>query len=238
MLAASFRMVKLLLIEDDAMIRAALARSLRARSHTVVEAASGLEGLRSITDDPPEIVILDLGLPDIDGRDLLRLVRAVSSVPVIVATARDAEAEMVQLLDLGADDYVTKPFSAEQIDARARAVLRRVQDNDAPGAPREMVVVGKLRIDPRTRHAELDGAPLTLSRKEFDTLLFLAEREGTVVSKRELMTAVWQQPYIGADNTIDTHISWLRGKLGETATCPRYLHTVRGVGVKLVAPPD
>jgi DNA-binding response OmpR family regulator len=157
----------------------------------------------------------------------------VSRVPVIVGTARDDEHEIVRLLDAGADEYIVKPFSAEQVDARVRALLRRLA-SDAPTS----VEVADLTIDPAARIATLAGEPLELSRKEFDLLLYLARHRGTVVTKQELLAAVWAQPYGGTEKTVDTHLSWLRGKLGETASAPRYLHTVRGVGVKLLAPTD
>lgn len=140
---------------------------------------------------------------------------------------------MVRLLNQGADDYVIKPFSATQLEARIRAVLRRAAGEDT-GA--EAVVAGGLRVDPRSREAALDGKPLELTAREFDLLAYLAARAGEVVSKRELMTEVWHLPYGGADKTVDVHLAWLRRKLGETAADARYLHTVRGVGVKLTAP--
>jgi DNA-binding response OmpR family regulator len=136
------------------------------------------------------------------------------------------------MLDRGADDYVTKPFSADQLDARIRAVLRRAHAAPEP----ERIELAGLVIDRSTRVAELEGEALELSRREFDLLWYLARRAGTVVTKRELVGEVWRQPYGGADRTVDVHLSWLRRKLGETAAEPKYLHTVRGVGVKLVAP--
>jgi DNA-binding response OmpR family regulator len=153
-------------------------------------------------------------------------------VPVIVATARDDEEEIVRALDAGADDYVIKPFGAAQLDARIRAVLRRAEQEE----PDPLITVGELRVEPRGREAVLDGIPLDLSPKEFDLLHYLALRPGEVVTKRDLLTEVWRTPYGGADKTVDVHLSWLRRKLGETAQHPRYLHTVRGVGVKLVDP--
>ena len=162
------------------------------------------------------------------------MLRGVSRVPVVVATARDDEAEIVAVLDAGADDYVVKPFSAAQLDARIRAVLRRGGGGDDPHDAE--VVVGGLRIDPRSRQASVDGRPLELTPREFDLLHYLAARPGRVVSKRELLTEVWQLPYGGADKTVDVHLSWLRRKLGETAQQARYLHSVRGVGVRIAAP--
>jgi DNA-binding response OmpR family regulator len=178
-------------------------------------------------------VLLDLGLPDLDGSDVLAMVRATSDIPVVIATARDDEREIVRLLDAGADDYLVKPFSAAQALARVRAVLRRV--TTASPASRT-VVVGDLEVDPVGRVARLAGTALVLNRKEFDLLLALASRAGEVVSKRDLLAEVWQMPWGGADRTVDVHLSWLRRKLGETAAKPRYLHSVRGVGVKLVVP--
>ena len=220
------------IIEDDARIRAGLVRALGERGHVVTASATAMDGLRLVVDGAPDAVVLDLGLPDVDGAELLKMIRAVSRVPVIVATARDDEAEIVRLLDEGADDYVVKPFSGEQLDARIRAVLRRASAPEPGGA----VEVGGLRVDRRARVATLDGAPLDLTRKEFDLLAYLALRAGEVVTKAELLAEVWRQPYGGADKTVDVHLSWLRRKLGETAAEPRYLRAVRGVGVKLVAP--
>ncbi|MEU4572901.1 response regulator transcription factor [Nonomuraea sp. ATR24] len=225
-------MADILLIEDDVTIRTALSRGLRDLGHAVSSSPTALDGLRLAVQDRPDLIVLDLGLPDLDGAELLRMLRAVSRVPVIVATARDGDAEMVPVLDAGADDYVVKPYSAAQLDARIRAVLRRAAD----ATPEEPLRVGGLRVDPRAREARLDGATLDLTPREFDVLHYLAARAGEVVTKRELLTEVWQLPYGGADKTVDVHLSWLRRKLGETASEPRYLHTVRGVGVKLVGP--
>jgi DNA-binding response OmpR family regulator len=219
-------------VEDDALILAAITSGLTARGHDVLGASTGLGALSEIVGRRPDVVVLDLGLPDIDGFELLVMLRAASAVPVIVATARDDEAEIVRTLDAGADDYVVKPYSAEQLDARIRAVLRRVRGDEADGP----LQIGGLRLDARRRAASLDGAPLELSRKEFDLLWHLANRLGEVVTKRELLAAVWRQPHGGPDKTVDVHVSWLRTKLGESARAPRYLHSVRGVGIKLVDP--
>ncbi|MER5321395.1 response regulator transcription factor [Streptosporangium roseum] len=226
-------MAQLLLVEDDAQVRSALTRALTERGHAVASASAGMPGLTRAVADRPDLVVLDLGLPDLDGCEVLRMLRAVSAVPVIVATARDDEPEIVRALDAGADDYVVKPFSATHLDARIRAVLRRGRDADDGTAP---VVVGGLRIEPAAREATLDGTPLGLTPKEFDLLHYLAVRPGQVVSKRELLTEVWRMAYGGADKTVDVHLSWLRRKLGESAQRPHYLQTVHGVGVKLVDP--
>jgi two-component system KDP operon response regulator KdpE len=223
----------LVLIEDDPAIRTALERALTRRGHAVYAAPTAMAGLELVTSRSPDVVVLDLGLPDVDGTQVLGMIRGISAVPVIVATARDDENEMVRVLDLGADDYVVKPFSAEQLEARLRAVLRRGRTADDPDPA---LTVGGLSIDRSTRVVTLDGRPLDLTRMEFDLLAYLAGRAGRVVSKRQLMAEVWQQPYGGADKTVDVHLSWLRRKLGETAAEPRFLQTVRGVGVKLVDP--
>ena len=226
-------MAKVLIVEDDDRVRVPLAHSLEDRGHAVLQAARGLPALQAVVDDPPDVVLLDLGLPDIDGADLLKMLRAVSGVPLIVGTARDEEAEIVRLLDAGADEYIVKPFSAEQLDARIRALLRR---SVAPAPAR--VEVGELVVDAAARTAELAGEPLTLSRKEFDLLLYLARHCGCVVTKQELLAEIWNQPFGGVEKTVDTHLSWLRAELGERAGAPRYLHTVRGVGIKLLPPGD
>jgi DNA-binding response OmpR family regulator len=223
-----------LVVEDDPAIRRAVIRSLGDLGHAVASAPDAMSGLRAAVDEQPDIVVLDLGLPDLDGTQLLRMLRAVSAVPVIVATARDDDTSVVRALDAGADDYVTKPFSAATLDARIRAVLRR---SASPGGGDPTLRVGGLVVDPRARTVTLDGEPVELSPREFDLLTYLAAREGQVVSKRELLTEVWRQPYGGADKTVDVHLSWLRRKLGETAQQPRYLQSIRGVGVKLVEPP-
>jgi len=222
-----------LIVEDDATIRTALVRALTARQHSTMTAPTAMEGLQSLVEHRPDVVLLDLGLPDLDGASLLAMIRAVSDVPVIVVSARDEGAEIVALLNAGADDYLVKPFAADQLDARIRAVLRRAESAKVSGP----VTVGGIVVDARARTALLDGVPLDLSPKEFDLLYYLAERSGEVVGKRELLAKVWNQPYGGADKTVDVHLSWLRRKLGESAEAPRYLHRVRGVGVKLAPPP-
>ncbi|MFS8204259.1 response regulator transcription factor [Streptomyces sp. CWNU-52B] len=228
-------MVHLLIVEDDPTIRTPLIRALSERGHAVAAAHTAMGGLQTALDERPDLVVLDLGLPDLDGIELLRMLRAVSPVPVIIATARDDEAEIVRGLDAGADDYVVKPFTAAQLEARIRAVLRRGAGSREPAAA---VVVGDLRIDPGTREASLAGTALDLTPREFDLLHHLAGRAGQVVTKRELLTEVWRVPYGSTDKTVDVHLSWLRRKLGESAQEPRYLHTVRGVGVRLSAPAD
>jgi DNA-binding response OmpR family regulator len=225
-----------LLVEDDAAIRTAVTRALAGAGHQVTAVGTALDALRDIPASRPDVVLLDLGLPDMDGGDALVMVRAVSDVPIIVVTARQGERDVIRLLNAGADDYLTKPFSADHLLARIGAVLRRSAGGDTNGAAAR-VTVGPLHLQRDTREASLDGAPLRLTRKEFDLLSFLADRVGRVVTREELYVGVWRQPFIRADQTLDAHISLLRRKLGETAARPRLLRTVRGVGV-MMAPPS
>jgi len=223
---------RIVLIEDDVEIRRLAANALSEQGHDVESADRALDGLELAVKGSPDLVILDLGLPDIDGTELLRMIRSVSQVPVVVITARGADETVVSTLDSGADDYLVKPFSMNQLEARVRAVLRRRQDTTEANR----MTVGALAIDVRARTATLAGDSLDLSPKEFDLLKVLVERVGEVWTKRELLAEVWREPYGGSDHTIDVHLSWLRKKLGETAQSPRYIQTVHGVGVKLVDP--
>ena len=226
-------MAQIVLIEDDVDIRRSRGGCPGCPGARCRERSRGSsEGLRLTVKGKPDLVVMDLGLPDLDGTELLRMIRAVSEVPIIVITARGADDVVVRTLDSGADDYLVKPFSVAQLEARVRALLRRGPATDS-GDP---LRVGELAIDPAAREVTLAGEGLDLSPKEFDLLRALAERAGEVVSKRALMAEVWREPYGGAERTVDVHLSWLRSKLGETAQEPRYLRTVHGVGVKLVDP--
>jgi len=225
-------MPSILIIEDDAAIRQGLSRFLADAGHSVESLSSGMDGVQRVAEGTFDAVVLDLGLPDVDGAQVLKMIRALSAVPIIVATARDEETEIVRILGDGADDYVIKPFSGAQILARIEAIIRRV----ASGSTQGPLTVGELSIDVERRTATLAGRDVDLTRKEFDFLAYLAQKAGVVVSKRELLAEVWRQPYGGADKTVDVHLSVLRRKLGESAAEPKYLRTVHGVGVKLVAP--
>jgi two-component system KDP operon response regulator KdpE len=223
-------MPHILVVEDDPQVRLALLRALSERDYATSSAATGMAWLEAAVQERPDLVVVDLGLPDIHGHEVLRMLRAVSSVPVIVSTAREDEHEIVRALDAGADDYLVKPFGASQLDARIRAVLRRT----AGDAPRDATItVGGLQVSPDARMAWVDGNVIDLTPREFELLCYLAQRAGIVVTKRELLAEVWRQPHGAADKTVDVHLSWLRRKLGETGQAPRYLHTVRGVGVRL-----
>jgi DNA-binding response OmpR family regulator len=228
------RMATVLLVEDDHVVRDALMRSLTDLGHTVQATGTALDALRRVAAEAPDLIVLDLGLPDLDGADALRMLRGVTDTPIIIATARDNEAEIVRLLRAGADDYMIKPFSSAHLDARVATVLRRT--GRATRSEPAVIDIGGLKVDPGERQAYLDGTALALTRKEFDLLAYLAARPGRVVSRRELLEEVWRQPSIGEDQTIDVHLYWLRRKLGESAAEPRFLHTVRGVGIRFAAP--
>lgn len=204
-------MTSVLVIEDDEAIRTLTRRGLSERGYAVATAATGMAGLEHLIAEAPQVVLLDLGLPDVGGLTLIPMIRAVSTVPIIVITAQDDDPTMVRALDDGADDYVVKPFGTDQVAARIRAVLRRA----GSGGEVNALVVGDLVIDEPARSATLAGTPLDLARKEFDLLALLASRAGQVVTKREILAEVWQQAYGGADRTVDVHLSWLRRKLGD-----------------------
>lgn len=227
-------MVRITLIEDDLEIRGQVAKGLADAGHDVDTADAALAGLELVVQSKPDLVIMDLGLPDLDGSDLLRMLRSVTQVPVIVITARGADEVVVQTLDSGADDYLVKPFSVDQLKARVRAVMRRRADEDGSTT----ITVAGLTIDRKAREARLNGETIDLSPKEFEMLAALATRPGEVISKRELLAEVWREPYGGSERTVDVHLSWLRKKLGESANEPRYLQTVHGVGIKLIAPDE
>ncbi|MEU4215949.1 response regulator transcription factor [Actinoplanes sp. NPDC026623] len=228
-------MATVLLVEDDHVVRGAMLRSLSDRGHAVHAVGTALDALRRVAAETPDLVVLDLGLPDLDGSDALRMLRGITDIPIIIATARDDEQTVVRLLRAGADDYMVKPFTGAHLDARITTVLRRVGRASRTTQP-AVHEVGELRVDVGERSASLAEQPLALTRKEFDLLAYLAARPGRVVSRRELLEEVWRQPSVGEDQTIDVHLYWLRRKLGESAAKPRYLRTVRGVGFRLVAP--
>jgi len=223
-----------LLVEDEASIAEPFARALGREGFDAEVAATAAAARELFARRRPSIVLLDLTLPDGDGRELCREWRRESSVPIIMLTARGTETDRVVGLELGADDYVVKPFSVAEVAARIRAVLRRAQQSAPPA--RQPVTLGGLQIDPATRSATLDGDDLGLTRKEFDLLARLARDAGRVVSREDLMSDVWDENWFGSTKTLDVHIGFLRRKLGDDAAGPRYLRTVRGVGFLLAAP--
>ena len=225
-------MANILVIEDDQRIRELVCEHLARDGHSASSEANGLDGLRSLTADEPDALVLDLGLPDLDGIDLLRMVRSVAELPVLVLTAREDEATILAAFAEGADDSVVKPISGPQLSARMAALLRRGSADAV-----DTITVGDLEILLGPRQVKFGDTMLELTAKEFDMLAYLAARHGTVVSKEDLHAAVWKAPAGTEGRTVDVHLSNLRKKLGETATSEvRYLHTVIGAGVRLQAP--
>jgi two-component system response regulator RegX3 len=223
-----------LFVEDEDSISEPFSHALRREGfvpHTVRTAA---EALAAAEQGPPDIVLLDISLPDGDGREVCRELRRRSDVPIIMLTARGTEMDRVIGLELGADDYVVKPFSGAEVVARMRAVLRRHATAGRAGA--ETVVVGPLKVDLAARRTWLEERELELSRKEHDLLAELVRNAGRVVTREELMARVWDENWWGSTKTLDVHIGWLRRKLADDPTAPRFIHTVRGVGFRFTAP--
>ena len=222
-------MTRVLLAEDDTAISEPLARALRREGYDVDVREDGLAALDGAKENP-DLVLLDLGLPKIDGLEVCRRIRAEGrAIPVLILTARADEVDTVVGLDAGADDYVTKPFRLAELLARVRALLRRT--------PTEVAATGELvRIDSEGRRAWFKGEELQLTAKEFDLLRVLVREQGKVVSREQLMREIWDTAWFGSTKTLDMHISVLRRKLGDDATSPQYLATVRGVGFRFERP--
>ena len=229
---ASVKRRAILLIEDEESISEPLAAALEREGYDVVRAATAQAGMEAFRSRSPDLVLLDVMLPDGDGRELLREIRKSSRVPVVMLTARGEELDRVIGLELGADDYVTKPFSAAELAARLRAVLRRTA---APPAAGPRIEVGEVRIDLDTRTVTRGGQPVELTVKEFDVLRMLLERAGKLVRREELMSEVWDTNWFGSTKTLDVHMSALRKKLGDDPAAPRYIHTVRGMGFRFAS---
>ena len=227
----------MLLVEDEESITTPLREALAREGFDASVASTAADALALAQELDPDVVLLDVILPDGSGLDVCRELRRTSRVPILMLTARGEEADRIVGLELGADDYVTKPFSAREVVARIRAVLRRT-DGAAPAESGDALDVGELRVDPASRTASLGGEPLELSRKEFDVLALLARDAGRVVTRQRLLEEVWETTWFGSTKTLDVHVSALRRKLGDDPAAPRYLHTVRGVGFRLAAPAD
>jgi two-component system, OmpR family, response regulator RegX3 len=222
--------MRVLIVEDDEAIAAPLAKGLEREGLVVERVVTGADALGSAADSAFDVVLLDLGLPDRDGFDVCRELRAGSDVPIIVVTARSEEVDRVVGLELGADDYIVKPFGFRELVARIRAVSRRrVPRVEAPAT-----AVGGLAIDRRTRRVVLVGSELALTPKEFDLLAYLADDPGAVCSRQQLLESVWDPHWYGPTKTLDVHVASLRKKLGD----PSWIETVRGVGFRLAVPSD
>jgi DNA-binding response OmpR family regulator len=220
-----------LLVEDEETITVPLTEALIREGFRTETAGSLAAGLEIAKSQRPDLVLLDVMLPDGSGFDLLRELRADQRMPVIMLTARGDEADRVLGLELGADDYVVKPFSARELVARIRAVLRRASAVATPVA-NGVQQIGAIELDPSARTVTLDGEPLELTRKEFDLLALLMGQAGSVVSRERLIDEVWDVNWFGSTKTLDVHVSGLRKKLGDDPSDPHYLHTVRGVGFR------
>ena len=228
---------RILFVEDERSISEPFSKALAREGfepHVAGTAARALELADSLE---PDLILLDLHLPDGDGRDVCRTIRARSGVPIIILTARGTETDRIVGLELGADDYVVKPFSRAEVIARIRAVLRRAKPA-AQAASEAPISIDALHVDLAARRAALDGEELALSRKEFDLLAELVRNAGRVVTREALMDRVWDENWFGSTKTLDVHVRWLRGKLGETAENAHYLQTVRGVGFRFRGPEE
>jgi len=230
--------LRALVVDDEAPLADVIASYLKRESFEVHLAHDGHSALTLAREVDPDIVILDIGLPGVDGIEVCRQLRVFSDAYVIMLTARDTEVDTIVGLSVGADDYVTKPFSPRELVARVRTVLRRPRRTAAHGSdpghvlspPREF---GALRINVDSREVDLAGAPIMLTRTEFDVLAALSSRPGAVLSRRQLLESVWGDTWVGSDNIVDVHVGHLRRKLGDDPSLPKYVTTVRGVGYRM-----
>lgn len=230
-----------LVVEDEASLRETLEYNLRREGYHVTTASDGLEALRMIRQDQPDLVVLDLMLPGMDGLELCRTIRQEMTVPILMLTARVDEIDRVVGLEVGADDYMTKPFSMRELMARVKALLRRVRMSREEGAAEDgetaqqrhsALRFGNLVIDQDRHQVTLDGEALELRPKEYDLLLFLARHQGMVLSRDLILERVWDWSYSGGSRTVDVHVRWLREKVEEDPSDPQRILTVRGVGYR------
>ena len=223
----------ILVVEDEQSIAEPLAEGLaREGFRTLVTGTAG-EALEQWRRNELDLILLDVMLPDGDGRDVCRAIRRESDIPIIMLTARGDEIDRIVGLELGADDYVVKPFSAKELVARIRAVLRRGQGEDANSA----ITVGAIKLDRSSRTVTKEGAPIELAAREFDLLQILMVNAGEALRREDIMEQVWDEHWFGSTKTLDVHISWLRKKLEDDPSAPRYITTIRGVGFRF-APPE
>ena len=226
---------RILLVEDEPAIAEPLADALRRDGFVLTVVGTAAEALETHTRERFDVVLLDLMLPDRDGREVAREIRGSSDVPIIMVTARGEEIDRVVGLELGADDYVVKPFSAKELAARIRAVLRRGR---AVRHRAEPIEVGDVTVDPGRRIATKREKALDLAAREFDLLHMLVRHAGEVVRRQDIMDEVWDPHWFGSTKTLDVHVSWLRKKLEDDPATPRYITTVRGVGFRFAAPEE
>jgi DNA-binding response OmpR family regulator len=223
-------MTTILLVDDDKMITAPLANRLQEAGYTVLVANNGRSGLEVALSQQPDVVVLDVMMPDMDGWEVCKALRRQSPVPILMLTARGDEVDRILGLELGADDYLTKPFSTRELIARLRALRRRIQLDQAAVTPVTELASGPVQLVLNTRQAFVNGQEVVLRYKEFELLSLLVSRAGEVVSRADLFDQVWGTDWLGDTRTLDVHIRWLREKIEEDASHPRYIQTVRGVG--------
>jgi two-component system response regulator RegX3 len=221
----------ILVVEDDTTLRETLAEALELEGFRVVQAADGGEALTRFRAERPDLVLLDLMLPELSGIEVTRIIRAESGVPIVMLTAKDSELDKVVGLELGADDYVTKPFSLRELSARIRALFRRSEQLAARDVPSSSLVdLGRVQVDLAGHRLLRDGAPLAIKPKAFELLAFLLRNPGQAFTRDQLLERVWGYDYGGETRTVDVHVHWLRTTLEDDASAPQFIHTVRGVG--------
>jgi DNA-binding response OmpR family regulator len=229
-------MPTILLVEDDATLAETLRYNLEREGYTVIGAGDGVTALELARQDKPDIVVLDVMLPRLDGFSVCRMLRKESAIPIIMLTARQDEVDRIAGLELGADDYLTKPFSVGELLARIRAILRRSDRNSGGGADRDILHVGMIKLDAGSRRIWRNDAEIQLSQKEFDLLACLMRNRGLALSRDVLLERVWGFDYVGDGRTVDVHIRWLREKVELDPSSPEYLQTVRGIGYRFDLP--
>ncbi len=230
----------ILLIEDDATLAETLRYNLEREGYSVLAATDGIQGLDLARRECPDLLVLDVMLPRLDGFSICRILRQESDIPIIMLTARQDEVDRIAGLELGADDYVSKPFSLGELLARVRAILRRAERRNSNGSSnagnREILEAGELRVDAKSRRAWRSNNELNLPQKEFDLLTCLMRNHGIALSRDLLLERVWGFDFLGDSRTVDVHIRWLREKIEADPAHPRYIQTVRGVGYRFEAP--
>ena len=220
----------ILVVDDEPTLRETLVDALESDGFRVVSAADGREALTVFRAERPDLVLLDLMLPELSGVEVCRIIRSESSVPIVMLTAKDSELDKVVGLELGADDYVTKPFSLRELSARIRALFRRSEQAVAVDAPPAAVDLGRVQVDLAGHRLLRDGEPLALKPKAFELLAFLLRHPGQVFTRDQLLERVWGYDYAGETRTVDVHVHWLRSQVEEDPAAPKFIHTVRGVG--------
>jgi DNA-binding response OmpR family regulator len=229
-------MPTILLVEDDATLAETLRYNLEREGYTVIGAGDGVTALELARQDKPDIVVLDVMLPRLDGFSVCRMLRKESAIPIIMLTARQDEVDRIAGLELGADDYLTKPFSVGELLARIRAILRRSDRSGSSGTDRDILHIGMIKLDAGSRRIWRNDAEIQLSQKEFDLLACLMRNRGLALSRDVLLERVWGFDYVGDGRTVDVHIRWLREKVELDPSAPEYLQTVRGIGYRFDLP--